>query len=76
MHFPETFDPYDEAATVRGPSGIPIPGGGVISLRRVEGHQIFAPPRQSSDVFVSAHVLAKIREAGLTGWRAEAFPTA
>ncbi|QHT54718.1 hypothetical protein GXP71_00440 [Cellulomonas sp. H30R-01] len=75
MHFPAAFDPYDPVATVRGPSGLAMPGTEVLSAARIAGHEIFAPPQQVDTVFVTERVINAMRDNGLTGWIAELMPT-
>ncbi|NKY39073.1 hypothetical protein [Cellulomonas septica] len=76
MHFPEPFDPYDERRTVRGPSGLPLPGGAVVSRARAAGHDVVAPPLEVSSLFVSDRVLMAMLDARLTGWDCRIAPVA
>ncbi|QHT57066.1 hypothetical protein GXP71_13910 [Cellulomonas sp. H30R-01] len=68
MHFPEPFDPYDERRTVRGPSGIPLPGRAVVSRARTAGRDVIAPQLEAASLLVSDRMLTGMLDARLTGW--------
>jgi hypothetical protein len=73
-HFYEPLDIYHDGMTDRSPSGVPFRW--TLSLSKVAGHHVFAPPHRGNLIIVSAPVAASVRAANLTGITLDPCPEA